>query len=127
MLTAYVALWHEAAVRKCSLLRRLWGLSGNRLASSIYENGVELEAQRAPFARFVRLRDAHLPYRLGSVTVGSKLLMQSGEALFEWGKPDLDIICEPCGLKLRSACEGPDADRIDAYVMQACNDRVPED
>src|SRR6516162_4513359 len=41
------------------------------------------DSQRAPLARFARLRDAHLPYRLGSVTVGSKLLMQSGEALFE--------------------------------------------
>jgi hypothetical protein len=30
-------LWHEAAVRKCPLLRRLWGLSGHRSASSIYE------------------------------------------------------------------------------------------
>ena len=31
------------------------------------------DSRRAPLARFVRLRDAHLPYRLGSVTVGSKL------------------------------------------------------
>jgi hypothetical protein len=44
-----------------------------------------------------------------------------------WGKPDLDIDCRPCGIRMRSACEDPDADRIDAYVMQACNDRVPED
>jgi hypothetical protein len=29
--------WHEAAVRKCPLLRRLWELSGHRSASSIYE------------------------------------------------------------------------------------------
>ena len=29
--------------------------------------------QHAPLARFARLRNAHLPYRLGSVTVGSKL------------------------------------------------------
>jgi hypothetical protein len=28
---------HGAAVRKCPLLRRLWGLSGHRSASSIYE------------------------------------------------------------------------------------------
>jgi hypothetical protein len=28
---------HEAAVRKCPLLRRLWGLSGHRSTSSIYE------------------------------------------------------------------------------------------
>ena len=35
--TARVASWHEAAVRKCPLLRRLWGLSGHRSASSIYE------------------------------------------------------------------------------------------
>jgi hypothetical protein len=26
-----------------------------------------------------------------------------------------------------AACEDPDAHRIDAHVMQACNDRVPED
>ena len=36
-----VCVWHEAAVRKCPLLRRLWGLSGHRSAiaelSSIYE------------------------------------------------------------------------------------------
>ena len=36
-----VSSWHEAAVRKCLLLRRLWGLSGHRSAiaeqSSIYE------------------------------------------------------------------------------------------
>ena len=38
---ANVGFWHEAAVRKCPLLRRLWGLSGHRSAiaelSSIYE------------------------------------------------------------------------------------------
>ena len=31
----YPILWHKAAVRKCPLLRRLWGLSGHRSASSI--------------------------------------------------------------------------------------------
>src|SRR5262249_3082764 len=40
-----VRFWHEAAVMKCPLLRRLWGLSGHRSASSIYEGGDELEAQ----------------------------------------------------------------------------------
>src|SRR5262249_12275438 len=34
---ARVRLWHEAAVRKCPRLRRLWGLSGHRSAPSIYE------------------------------------------------------------------------------------------
>jgi len=34
---AGVRNWHEAAVRKCALLRRLWGLSGHQSASSIYE------------------------------------------------------------------------------------------
>ena len=36
-----VSYWHEAAVKKCPLLRRLWGLSEHRSAiaeqSSIYE------------------------------------------------------------------------------------------
>src|SRR5262249_25599713 len=32
-----VRFWHEAAIRKCPLLRRLRGLSGHRSASSIYE------------------------------------------------------------------------------------------
>src|SRR5215813_3350717 len=32
-----VRKWHEAAVRKCPLLGRLWGLSGHRSASTIYE------------------------------------------------------------------------------------------
>ena len=39
--TALVRFWHEAAVRKCPLLRRLWGVSGHPSAiaqqSSIYE------------------------------------------------------------------------------------------
>src|SRR6516162_6371724 len=37
----------------------------------------------APLAWFARLRDALLSHRLGDVFVGAKLLMQSGEALFE--------------------------------------------
>src|SRR5262245_3885695 len=44
----------SAAVRKCARLRRLWGLSGHRSVSSIYEGGIELEAQpgiRAPAGR----------------------------------------------------------------------------
>jgi predicted SprT family Zn-dependent metalloprotease len=44
-----------------------------------------------------------------------------------WGKPDTAVICEPCGLKMRSACEAPEADMLDAYVMQGDNvDRMPE-
>ena len=35
--SARVSSWHEAAVRKCPLLLRLWVLSGHRSASSIYE------------------------------------------------------------------------------------------
>src|SRR5262249_16669521 len=34
---ARVRNWHEAAVRKCPFLRRLWGLSGHRSPSSICE------------------------------------------------------------------------------------------
>src|SRR5262245_36970246 len=32
-----VHTWHDAVVSRCPLLRRLWGLSGSRSASSIYE------------------------------------------------------------------------------------------
>jgi hypothetical protein len=37
---------HEAAVRKCPLLRRLWGLSGHRSASSICEYTPQLSRSK---------------------------------------------------------------------------------
>jgi len=41
-----VGLWHEAAVKKCQLLRRLWGLSGHRSAPSIYEYTPQLSRSK---------------------------------------------------------------------------------
>jgi hypothetical protein len=47
-----------------------------------------------------------------------------------WNEEDYNLMCDVFDRlwgKQMAACKDADADRIDAYVMQACNDRVPED
>jgi ribosomal protein S27E len=73
----------------------LWGLSGNRSASSIYEGGVELEAQpgiRAP---------------AGQKGPSSKTKFTCADCgQNAWGKPDLAILCEPCGIEMVASVRG---------------------
>jgi hypothetical protein len=92
----------EVGVIKHRLEDRLQAIEQGLLTYPI-EN--RRDSQHAPLTRFTRLRDAHLPYGLGTVTVGSKLLMQSSEALFE----PLAKRCDAFAVNTSSPVIGSDA------------------
>jgi len=93
--------WHEAAVKKGPLLRRLWGLSGHRSASSVYEYTpsivVGMKSRHRRSRRCAACKQPFIPKRADARTCSNKcrqaLLRRRRRfgALFPKGSPACDI------------------------------------